>query len=1244
MNSGLLVFQWNARGIESNGSELQQYIHTQKSKPHVICLQETWLPIGRTYDIPNYSCINKPRLNGNRGGCATYIRYDISYKIIDTPNDQEYQLTSIEFGQTKLTIINFYNPCQTISVNYLDLIIAKAGPKFLFCGDFNAHNKIWGSAKTDHNGLEIEKFIDKNNLIFLNDGSATRQDPVHDTFTCIDLTLATQNLGIKCNWSVNENNFNSDHFLIEISTSIYRQMHSNNNARQAPQSWSFRKADWEKYKQILNKTSFVYPSKNVQEIYDYFIDVIQNAADQSIPKTNPNKHPPPIPWWNDECKQAIKNRNRAKRKAIKSMIYDDVLEYKKLKALAQRITRTAKKTYWANYCNTLNRFSSTKEIWKKVKKLTNIIDGNNDKGHIPLNLNGTFINDNYQKANTLADYFGNCMNYADTDHETYTSPPHLPENNKLDCNAINDHYTLNELKWAISKSNDSTPGEDRISKQLIANLPENALQNLLYIMNVIWDTSIHPKSWTHAIIVPIPKPGKERGVISSYRPISLTPYLCKLMERMMSLRLNWFLEKHKIISPLQTGFRQNINIMDNPIRLERDVFNTFAEGQYLICVYLDYMQAFDTVWRQALTIKMKCIGIHGNMLNWITNFITNRTFQVKVNGHLSSIRKTQRGLPQGSVLSPTLFNIYINDVVQTVKHSSMALFADDIAIWSRNKDPRKLQNDIQNDLNNIEIWSTKWKLKLSVPKTKTMTFTRKPKPELNFKLYNNDLENVKDFKFLGVTFDSRLKWDSYIDRIIVRCKRKLNLLKMTLGTAWGPDTKTAMIFYRALIRSVIDYGSELYGSASSTTLSKLTSIQYKSLQMITNTLPTTSLEALQVECGEPPFGIRRKMYDEFYKTRLLSIDQSLPVAQTLKPYWQDNIIEQIYGLMNTHRRPLAVRTKEYQERVECTQISPTPPWELVPLSVHFDIHKQCTTNDDPNLRKLIAMDYINLIWKDKLHIYTDGSKDPQTGKTSSSFFIPKFKVSKATKISPISVCRAEQIAILLALSWLEQFPPSDVLILTDSLSSLYLLANTLRINSNTILEIVSTHSKLTKKGFKIAFAWIPAHCGIHGNEMADTLAKKALNRKYIQLPIARNNQELKSIIKKDNFDIWQRQWSHSLHGRPLHYIQPYVRNTNLVEGLCRRDETIIHRLRVGKVRLGEYLHKIKRRPHNKCLACDNVESAGHYLMFCKKYNKERATLRERLNIEELSIKKILNPKNTPHLIQYVKDTKMYHIL
>ena len=467
---------------------------------------------------------------------------------------------------------------------------------------------------------------------------------------------------------------------------------------------------------------------------------------------------------------------------------------------------------------------------------------------------------------------------------------------------------------------------------------------------------------------------------------------------------------------------------------------------------------------------------------------------------------------------------------------------------------------------------------------------------------------------------------------------------MITGTTWGPDTKTLLLLYRAIIRSLIDYGSELYGATTSRNIAKIKSIQHNCLKLITGALPHTSSEALQIECGEMPTHIRQQMQQEFYKIRLLGLNDCQPVTKTLKPSWQDSVIKLMFNTFDDHRRPFAVRTKECEATVEKTVIPHVPPWKLSAPIVHFDIHKECKVVDDANHKRNIALDYINLLWNNQLHIYTDGSKDPITGRTSASFCIPKFKVNKSKRISPVSVCRAEQVAILMAITWLEQFPPSEVMILTDSLSSLWLIQNVFKTKSNLILEIQNLCTLLTNRGFRISFAWIPAHCGIQGNEMADMLAKNALSKPKIQMKLDLNQKEHRNISKNFHTDLWQFYWSHSAHGRPLHYIQPFVRGTIPVQGLCRREEVIIHRLRFAKAKLGDYYHFINKRPHNKCLTCNNVDSVGHYLSFCKKYDEERTKLKQNLKVKELTVKEMLKPKHTKHLIQYVKDTNMYYSL
>ena len=198
--------------------------------------------------------------------------------------------------------------------------------------------------------------------------------------------------------------------------------------------------------------------------------------------------------------------------------------------------------------------------------------------------------------------------------------------------------------------------------------------------------------------------------------------------------------------------------------------------------------------------------------------------------------------------------------------------------------------------------------------------------------------------------------------------------------------------------------------------------------------------------------------------------------------------------------------------------------------------------------------------------------------------------------------------------------------------------------SNLILEIQTLVARLTNKGFRISFAWIPAHCGIQGNEKADVLAKEALFRPNIQMKLNLNQKEHRNISKRYHLDQWQFQWNNSSKGRPLHYLQPSIRGIDPVTGLCRRDEVVVHRLRFAKVKLGEYLHAINKRPHDRCLTCNNIDNAGHYLLACRRFDRERNELKRSLGVKDLSIKLILKPQNAHLLITYVKNTKMYYAL
>lgn len=216
---------------------------------------------------------------------------------------------------------------------------------------------------------------------------------------------------------------------------------------------------------------------------------------------------------------------------------------------------------------------------------------------------------------------------------------------------------------------------------MFKNMKQKSKQITLSLLNHIWKKHKIPSSWKHAIICPILKTGKNPTLPLSYRPIALTSHLCKIMERMVNNRLIWILETYKLININQSGFRKNRCTLDQLIRLENEIKKSKLNKETLITVFIDFEKAFDMLWKDAVLLKLKQLNINGNLYGWIKDYLSNRSIQVKADGTLSDIVNIENGTPQGSSISPTLFNLAINDISLCLKHCQMSQFADDGALW-----------------------------------------------------------------------------------------------------------------------------------------------------------------------------------------------------------------------------------------------------------------------------------------------------------------------------------------------------------------------------------------------------------------------------------------------------------------------------------------------------------------------------------------------------------------------------------
>ena len=224
----------------------------------------------------------------------------------------------------------------------------------------------------------------------------------------------------------------------------------------------------------------------------------------------------------------------------------------------------------------------------------------------------------------------------------------------------NQSFSLSELKDAISKAHESSPGPDDIHYQFLKHLPDSSLSVLLKTFNDIWETGNIPKSWKEATSLPIPKPGKDKTNPNDYRPIFLTSCICKTLERMINERLVLYLETNNIIPELQSGLRHQRCTNDHLVRLETFIREAFIKKEPLVAVFFDLKKAFDTTWKYGIMNDLHEIGLKGRLPIFVQNFFSNREFKVRVGSTLFEAHNQEQGVPQGSILSVTLFSLKIN--------------------------------------------------------------------------------------------------------------------------------------------------------------------------------------------------------------------------------------------------------------------------------------------------------------------------------------------------------------------------------------------------------------------------------------------------------------------------------------------------------------------------------------------------------------------------------------------------------
>ena len=318
---------------------------------------------------------------------------------------------------------------------------------------------------------------------------------------------------------------------------------------------------------------------------------------------------------------------------------------------------------------------------------------------------------------------------------------------------LNEQVAVKKLKERKS------PGPDGISNEMISHLGNTALKKLVEIFNLSWKKGEVPQIWKDALMIPLHKKGKDKSKALSYRPISLTSCVCKTMERTINNRLQWYLEKEMLIAPEQAGFRQYRSTEDQTTHLTQVIEDAFQRKKVVLASFIDLQKAFDEVWKAGLRVKLQRNGIRGNMKKWIDSYLHNRKARVLVNGHTGRKRLLKEGVPQGGVLSPTLFILFINDIIKELPRGiQAALYADDLVMWCSEQYATTATYMMQQTLDKLEKWTNMWSISINKEKSSATLFTLTAQKPGKLTLGNHRLPFEDEQTYLGVTYDKRLTW------------------------------------------------------------------------------------------------------------------------------------------------------------------------------------------------------------------------------------------------------------------------------------------------------------------------------------------------------------------------------------------------------------------------------------------------------------------------------------------------------
>ena len=1220
--TSLSILAWNCHSLYSKLSFFKVKLYALK--PHIVCLCETWLKDNFLPSFINYTPFFISRSNRPGGGLAILVRNDVCVQKKDLslfPAGQlEIQAITVYSQNFLLDICHLYNPCVTVSSSEFNHYISQMYRNCAILGDFNAKHTLWDTTSPCNatgNNL-VHSLMQFPNICLLTPVNLPTYFhlPTRSTST-LDLCFVSNHLLSRCDLRLCED-FGSDH----LPTLITLAMHVDCVGLVTRRRWLCSGGTvWREWVAALPPLPHF---TNIVSAYDTFLTSLDHANETTFKLSKSTlKVKYSKPWWTSACRDAIKSRHHAKNVFKKHPTLSNLHIFRQAETHAKRIIRDAKAVSFREFCSSINSHTPVKTVWQNINKLAHKYK---PARHIPFLTNNAIVTNPQDKANAIADVFESLSN----SNCTKDARPYLPSIDRavLNCSNcdLNRDLTIHELENCLRTLKNTSPGEDRIQNVMLKHLPSPYVQFLLDMLNDSFSTAHIPGSWRCSIILPFLKPHKPETDPKSYRPISLLSCIGKVMERLLHSRLMYYLETNIKLSATQSGFRKRLCTLDQLSRLEHHIRCSLRNKYVCLCVFIDFSSAFDCVWHIGLLYKLASMGVTGRLLNWIRAYLVGRSFRVFYQGMYSTDRPAKSGVPQGSVLSPLLFNVLTSDL-PIVEGVHLAEYADDILFYCSAPSLADAQSLIQNQLNELSTWTDRWGMSINANKTKGMIFHSGPGVSPLLNLLGSHVHFVDVYKYLGMWLDSpKLTWKPHIHRTKTACIPRLNVMKSISSHHWGSDRRLLLTIYVTYIRSLLDYGSMFYSVAPQYSLSALDTVQNQCLRIALGVRQTSPIVSLEIESNIPPLDISRCFTMLKYYNRLSQLPSHLAISKELFPTntpffqvrWPKNFIPPLIVRCATAYRKLNLVKPPYRDS---PLLLPCPPWvnpanifnsdfplpspKSAPISQIYRAFLRVQLNQYPNFTE----------------IYTDGShvNNPSPSSTAAiaistgSQFLTRSWRLRGT----CSIFVAELFAILQALKYISQHctNTNGIVIYTDSLSSVLALQNRFCNSHIPLLYAIHDYIHNILQTYTIKLQYVPSHSQIAGNEMADGAAKGAHAAGLVSLFTPVLNEDLQRELKSVLWDRWTTRYHTYVMatGKAINFFTckghaaywPWSHHSS------RIIETALAKLRTGHVGLKAHLFRIQKSDSALC-GCGQPETVDHFLLHCPLYSAYRFTLTREL--------------------------------